>query len=374
MKKIGHVLIAYGNKNQNYTTQLLRDLSNFSSNYHFVYCHAKLKKNDGLDVFQSKSLTLFKSFLLLFKLHLKDQKFKQLYNQLGYKNLYKWLLFIDQDPEVIHIHHLHVVPQEILIYFRSKGKRLIASVRGRDLLINTNDKIKSDQLFKKLELVNAVHTISDFMSYSLKTKFGLKSEIIYRGIQMPLGENVKKTNHTQDTINAIAVGRLVWEKGHIYLIDSVSRLLAKGYAIYLDIYGDGPLMEFLNFRINQLGLTNYITLKGYVKNEKLKPLYKNYNLAVQPSLSEALSNGLIDFMIHNLPCVVSDAGGMKEVIVHKKNGLVFNILNPIEMDDFILEAVNIDFTGLIAFNNHHKAKFDIKNEISELEELYMRND
>jgi glycosyltransferase involved in cell wall biosynthesis len=188
---------------------------------------------------------------------------------------------------------------------------------------------------------------------------------------MPKNENIKKTNPTSNSIKAIAVGRLVWEKGHIYLLESIIRLIKKGQPIELDIFGDGPLLEFLNFRINQLGLENNIALKGYIANNKLKTLYKNYNVALQPSLSEALSNGLMDFMVHNLPCVVSSAGGMNEIIVHGENGFVFNILNPSEIDDYIIKAANMDFKKLKAFNDTYKNKFDHRIEVKKLDNLYV---
>jgi glycosyltransferase involved in cell wall biosynthesis len=374
MKKICHVLIVYGNKNQNYTTELLKGLNNSDSNYHFVYSHAQLRASEGINVFQSKDLSRFKSFLLLISLYIKDQEFRVLYNQVGYKKIYKWLILINLEVDVIHIHHLHAVPKEVIVYLKKKKIRLIASLRGRDLIVNTKDKLKADDVLKKLKLMSVIHSISHYMAFELKSKFEMSSEIIYRGIQMPEELNLKKSNLVTDSIKILAVGRLDWEKGHIYLIESISRLVKKGHKITLDIYGDGPLMEFLNFRIDQLGLNDHIILKNYVDNSKLKLLYKNYNLALQPSLTEALSNGLIDFMIHDLPCVISNEGGMKEIIIHGRNGFVFNIQNPTEMDDYIFEALKIDFNKLKEFNDVHKKKFYIKNEIKALEDLYTRND
>jgi glycosyltransferase involved in cell wall biosynthesis len=371
MKNICHVLIAFGNKNQNYTTALLNSLNNLSSSCHFVYCHAKLEDSRYINIIQSKSLSRWKSYLLIFKLSLRDSKFKKLYHQIGYTKIYKWLLLINQEIDVIHVHHMHIIPVEILDYFKSKNVNIIVSLRGRDLLLNTKNEKNYLELLNKLELASSIHTISNYMACNLKSRFQFSCEVIYRGIVMPEKENIKKTNPKSNSIKAIAVGRLVWEKGHIYLLESIIRLIKKGQPIELDIFGDGPLLEFLNFRINQLGLENNIALKGYVANNKLKTLYKNYNVALQPSLSEALSNGLMDFMVHNLPCVVSSAGGMNEIIVHGENGFVFNILNPSEIDDYIIKAANMDFKKLKAFNDTYKNKFDHRIEVKKLDNLYV---
>jgi hypothetical protein len=91
MKTICHTLVAYGNKNQNYTTQLLDALSDFDENYHFVFCHVNLKTSKGIDVIQSKNLSIWKSFLCFLKLYFTDNNFKNLLGQLGFRKTHKWL-------------------------------------------------------------------------------------------------------------------------------------------------------------------------------------------------------------------------------------------------------------------------------------------
>jgi glycosyltransferase involved in cell wall biosynthesis len=166
---------------------------------------------------------------------------------------------------------------------------------------------------------------------------------------------------------------LYWKKVK-YIFESLNRLIFKDYKFSIDIYGDGPLKEFLNFRIIQLGLVKFINLKGYVNNNKLKTIYKNYKLAVQHLLSEVLSNGLINFMMHDLPCVVSNVGGMTEVIIYNKNGVVFDISKPSDLNDAILLALDLNFLELKKFNNLHKTKFERKYEVKQLNNLYVIND
>jgi glycosyltransferase involved in cell wall biosynthesis len=374
MKTICHTLIAYGNKNQSYTTQLLDSLNDFDENYHFVFCHVSLKTNEGIDVIQSKNLSIWKSFLCFLKLYFTDNNFKNLLKQLGFRKTRKWLELLCLKIDVLHLHHLHALPKELIDYFYNKEIKLITTLRGRDLLINTKEEIYVNEVFYKLKKMSAIHTISNYMEKELKSKFNLSSRIIYRGLNEPLKKDVKVSNEVLDVIKIIIVGRLVWEKGHIYIIESLNRLILKGYKFSIDIYGDGPLKEFLNFRIIQLGLVKSINLKGYVNNNKLKTIYKNYNLAVQPSLSEALSNGLIDFMMHDLPCVVSNVGGMTEVIIDNKNGIVFDISQPSDLDDSILLALDLNFIELKKFNNLHKTKFERKYEVKQLNNLYVIDD
>ena len=110
------------------------------------------------------------------------------------------------------------------------------------------------------------------------------------------------------------VGRLVWEKGHIFLLESILKLKKRGFTLQVDIYGDGEFHEMLQYRIEQLNLEKEVNLKGFLNNLELKKIYKDYDVFVQPSMSEALSNALVDAMLCNLPCVITKVGGMPEII------------------------------------------------------------
>ena len=49
-----------------------------------------------------------------------------------------------------------------------------------------------------------------------------------------------------------------------------------------------------------------------------------------------------DFSYHNLPVVISNAGGMSEIIENNYNGIHFNILEPESLDSAIIRCLHID--------------------------------
>src|SRR5690606_2994062 len=108
---------------------------------------------------------------------------------------------------------------------------------------------------------------------ALKSQYGLDGTVVYRGQILPDKENIKTANTFSDVIKILVVGRLVWEKGHIYLIESISRLVKAGHKVEVDIYGTGNIKELLSFRIHQLQLENIIHFKGFVSNNELKKMY-----------------------------------------------------------------------------------------------------
>lgn len=369
-KKICHLLISYGNKNQVYTSDLLDSLNKASNDEHFIYCHLQYQKAKGIKVIVPRDRSKISALCCILLLFIKNSDFRKLYRQIGRNEIFKWIWLIDCGIDVLHVHHEHAISLSMLEYFKSKGVKIIITLRGRDLLVNTNDKHRFKELNRKLNCATQLHSISSFMNKRLYELFGLDGVIVYRGQSLPREEHQIINLNTLEPIKIIAVGRLVWEKGHIFLIESIARLKKRGLHVSVDIYGDGNLKEFLSFRIKQLDLEKEVILKGYVDNKILKSIYQNYNLAVQPSLSEALSNGLIDFSFHNLPCVITNYGGMSEVIRHEVNGIVFKGNNMLMMDDAILETKYLDFNNLVTFNKLNRVKYSKKREIKEMLKFY----
>lgn len=369
-KKICHLLIVFGNKNQEYTKNLLERLSEASTDEHFVFCHKSFLQSDKIKLAVSAKRPTLKNLFQIIRFYILDSDFRKLTLKINRHNIFKWIGLITTNIDTLHIHHAHAIPVELIEYFKKKKTKIIISLRGRDLLVNTKNTSLYNNLKAKLKLADKIHCISHFMKNELLKKYSLDSVVVYRGQPLPELNNLKQSKKLTDKLKIIAVGRLVWEKGHIYLIESIFRLLNKGLFMEVDIYGEGELYEFLQFRINQLGLEKNVHLKGFKDNAMLKTIYKDYDIVVQPSLTEALSNGLIDFMFHNLPCVITDVGGMLEVIENNKNGIVINRNNMISMDEAILKAKEIDFAELIQYNNKIKNKFSAENEVKGMLDLY----
>ena len=110
-------------------------------------------------------------------------------------------------------------------------------------------------------------------------------------------------------------------------------------------------MEFLQFAINDLNLENYIILKGGLSQDDVLIELGNADLFLLPSLSEGISNAVLEAMAMSLPIISTNVGGMNEVIENNKTGLlidsfsadaiyeslIFSILN---YDKMIQYAVN----------------------------------
>ena len=84
---------------------------------------------------------------------------------------------------------------DILNYFKAKNVKIIISLRGRDLLVNTLDKEKSIKIKNKLKLADHIHTISKYMNNILYQKFEQTGKVIYRGQTFPDADKKKTRNN-----------------------------------------------------------------------------------------------------------------------------------------------------------------------------------
>lgn len=134
-----------------------------------------------------------------------------------------------------------------------------------------------------------------------------------------------------NTFNFIFVGRIVGDKGINELVEAFIRLLNNGKNIRLLLIGKfetnlDPVSEVTRTKINS---THQIIVVGPQYGEDLKTHYAASDCLVLPSYREGFPNTPIEAGALNLPCIVTDINGSREIIENGKNGL---IIKPKDVD------------------------------------------
>lgn len=117
------------------------------------------------------------------------------------------------------------------------------------------------------------------------------------------------------------VGRMVREKGVQVLLQALPIVRAERPNARLVIVGGGyraHLEEFVRF----CGLEHAVRFTGFIPDADLLKLYRVIDVAVYPSLYEPFGIVALEAMAAGAPVVVSDAGGLKEVVRHEQTGIV----------------------------------------------------
>jgi glycosyltransferase involved in cell wall biosynthesis len=109
-------------------------------------------------------------------------------------------------------------------------------------------------------------------------------------------------------------------KGHETLLRAAALVAGRMPDVRFDIAGDGPLRTELEATAHGLGLSERVRFLGHVSD--VPAVLHAAGAFAFPSRMEAAPNALIEAMAAALPVVASAAGGIPEVVVHERNGLL----------------------------------------------------
>lgn len=123
------------------------------------------------------------------------------------------------------------------------------------------------------------------------------------------------------------IGRMVREKGAQILIEALGRVRFQYHDAKIVIAGGGN-REHLEQLARYVGMGRHVYFTGRVSDEDRDRLYKVADVAVYPSLYEPFGIVALEAMAAKLPVVVSDAGGLAEVVEHDVTGTVTYLGNP----------------------------------------------
>jgi glycosyltransferase involved in cell wall biosynthesis len=140
------------------------------------------------------------------------------------------------------------------------------------------------------------------------------------------------------------VGRMVPEKGVQVLIEAMPDILAGYNDAKLVIVGGGHKDHLVKLA-HQNGVAEKVFFTGYVDDETLLKLYNVIDVAVYPSLYEPFGIVALEAMIAKVPVVVSDVGGLREVVDHGVTGLSAWADNPDSLAWAVLGLLKSPYTA-----------------------------
>jgi glycogen(starch) synthase len=117
------------------------------------------------------------------------------------------------------------------------------------------------------------------------------------------------------------VGRVVYEKGVHILVEAAPRVLEAYPHAKFVVVGTGSMLAQLQHRAWELGVAHKVLFTGFIPDEERDRLFKVADCAVFPSLYEPFGIVALEAMAAGAPVVISEVGGLKEVIQHAETGI-----------------------------------------------------
>lgn len=189
---------------------------------------------------------------------------------------------------------------------------------------------------------------SNYMKNEVQRLFGLpydKINVIPNGVNLQLFSNVNidydfRRQYAMDNEKIILyVGRLVYEKGIQNLIAAMPKVLDRYHDSKLIICGRGGMIDELREQVKYLGIENKVYFAGYCDSKKMQKMYKCADVAVFPSTYEPFGIVAIESMLSGTPTIVSDVGGLNEIIEHGVTGMKSYAGNANSIADSVLSLL-----------------------------------
>ncbi len=211
---------------------------------------------------------------------------------------------------------------------------------------------------------------SNYMKNEIQRLFGLpfdKINVIPNGINLSNFTGIERDydfrrQYAMDNEKIILyVGRLVYEKGVQHLIAAMPKILSNYHDAKLIIAGRGGMMDELRAEASNLGLNDKIYFTGYLNSKQVQKMYKCADVAVFPSTYEPFGIVALEAMLAGVPTVVSDVGGLDEIVTHGVDGMKSYAGNANSIADSVTALL---YDHQLATNVSKKAKQKVKEQFN----------
>ena len=233
---------------------------------------------------------------------------------------------MDKKYDIIYFTFSSIVIQYMPILEHINSK-IVFSCRGTaEKVIPFLDENRQPQLKKLGEIADLIHCVSNEMSIQIQ-KFGINKEKCF--INKPSIDtdffsrsNDKNFHSDPDKIVISTVARLHWIKDFYFCINFIKTLRDQSINVFYNIIGDGDELLKLKFLVKSLELQDYVKFYGSCNAVGVKNILKVTDIYLMGSFSEGINNSVLEAMAMEIPVVVSNVGGMGEV-VNSDVGILF---------------------------------------------------
>ena len=169
-----------------------------------------------------------------------------------------------------------------------------------------------------------------------------------------------------------SVGALVPHKDRETLIRAMALAVQRGLPLKMAIAGEGDQRTELETLIGGLGLEQRVSLLG--QRDDVPRLLHLFDLFALSSREEGLGTSVLDAMAAGLPVIVTEAGGLPEMIRNGRNGLVVPPADPAALAEALVSVVQDgsfrESAGRI--NREDVKRFSARTTAEKTLELYRR--
>lgn len=303
-------------------------------------------------------------------------------NGLGYySNVFELRKLLKQiNPEILNAHYASGYGTLARL---SRFQPTLLSVWGSDVYdYPYHSKLNMKNIMKNLMYPQLLASTSYDMKRQINTLVNRDDiEITPFGIDLDLFKYIDGLKK-KDTIKIGIVKTLEENYGVKYLIEAFSLLTNKlheikfqGQLVELDIVGNGSQKEFLMQYVKTLNLENVVTFTDRIPNNQVPQKLNSFDIYCAPSLAESFGVAIIEASACKLPVVVTNVGGLKEVVKHGETGIIVESENAQQLAEALLKLV-LDTNLRVDYGENGRKfvaqHYEWKENVKMMEQAYIK--
>lgn len=179
----------------------------------------------------------------------------------------------------------------------------------------------------------------------------------------------------EEEVHYIFVGRLLLDKGISELLSAFKAITKESKKVFLHIVGDVDPEYRLSLTkeefIAEIKTEDNIFYHGYQKN--ILPYLEKAHYLILPSYREGLSTVTIEAMSCSRPVLGSDVPGINNIIIHDKNGFLFEAKSVESLRNMILKSSDISSEEYIILSKNARSRIEQDFSIQRILQFYENN-
>lgn len=279
-------------------------------------------------------------------------------------------IVVDYKPDLVHAHY---ATSYGLMAALCGFKPYLVSVWGSDIFDFPKRSFLHKTVLKyNLSKAECVVSSSNVMAEEVKKYFNGRIVTIPFGIDLALFSR-KIQRH-----NVITVGIIKSMEDH-YGIES----LIKAFRLVKDrfpekilrllLIGGGTKIENYRNLAMELGISDVTEFRGKIPQQLVPDAHNEIDIFVNPSVHESFGVSVLEASASGNPVIVTNVGGLKEVVVDKLTGLIVDQGNDEELAKaisyFVVNQEQIDIFGEMG-RKFVSEKYDLKDVNNKIGDLY----
>ncbi len=287
------------------------------------------------------------------------------------------------EAQALHIYFGHIAVH-LLPLIRAWTKPTIVSFHGADGLVDMHRPAYREATRQMLELAKMILVRSESLRRAVvdlgcdETKIAIQRAGIPLD-QFPFRERSFVAVATEWRL--LQACRLIEKKGLPVTLRAFANFSQQYPGSTLTIAGEGPMLGELQKLARDLKIDNRVTFTGFVSQERLREIYYQSHIFLQPSQTgadgnqEGVPNSMLEVMATGLPVFATMHGGIPEAIADGESGVLVPERDVDALSRALLTAAqDRQFLAQLARNGAEsvREKFDLLVQVRRLEDVYLK--